>query len=248
MMRNSDGYLVMSDAVERDLRRIKPGATYRRVPHPLYAQFDRGRYDRAAARRRLELADDEEVVLFFGYVRRYKGLDTLLEAWPAVSASRPKARLLVAGEFYEDASPYRELAVRAGGAPSVRLLERYLPDDEVEAVFKAADVVVLPYRSATQSGVTAVAVALGVPVITTDVGGLAETVAEGETGMIVPPVDPSALARAIVRYFADGLGVALRSGVARLRDAHSWSALARSTESLIDTLAPARGWNSESAA
>jgi glycosyltransferase involved in cell wall biosynthesis len=122
------------------------------------------------------------------------------------------------------------------------LLERYLPDDEVEAAFKAADVVVLPYRSATQSGVTAVAYALGVPVITTRVGGLAETVAEGETGLIVPPVDPQALASAIVRYFAEGLGPALRAGVARLRGERSWSVLARETESLIDELAPRRGW------
>jgi glycosyltransferase involved in cell wall biosynthesis len=242
MLRNSDGYLVMSDAVERDLDTLKPGAVRRRVHHPLYAQFDRGRYDRATARRTLGYREDEEVALFFGYVRRYKGLDTLLEAWPAVRAARPQARLLVAGEFYEDAAPYRESAGRAGGEPGVRLLERYLPDDEVEAAFKAADVVVLPYRSATQSGVTAVAYALGVPVITTRVGGLAETVAEGETGLIVPPVDPQALASAIVRYFAEGLGPALRAGVARLRGERSWSVLARETESLIDELAPRRGW------
>ncbi len=155
MLRNSDGYLVMSDCVERDLDRLKPGAPRRRVPHPFYAQFDRGRYDRVSARQRLGIPERDEVVLFFGYVRRYKGLDTLLAAWPAVRAQRAPATLIVAGEFYEDAAPYRDLAVRAGGEPHVRLLERYLPDDEVEAVFKAADVVVLPYRSATQSGVTA---------------------------------------------------------------------------------------------
>jgi D-inositol-3-phosphate glycosyltransferase len=242
MLRNSDGYLVMSDSVERDLDRLKPGAPRRRVAHPLYAQFDQRRYDRASARRKLDIADREEVVLFFGYVRHYKGLDTLLSAWPAVAAQRPNARLLVAGEFYEDAAPYRELAARAGGEPGVRLLERYLPDDEVEAVFKAADVVVLPYRSATQSGVTAVAYALGVPVVTTQVGGLAETVTEGETGMIVPPEDPEALAAAIVRYFAMNLGPGLRAGVARLQSQQSWQALARDTEALIDSLAPARGW------
>jgi glycosyltransferase involved in cell wall biosynthesis len=110
-------------------------------------------------------------------------------------------------------------------------------------VFKAADVAVLPYRSATQSGVTHVAYALGVPVITTDVGGLAETVTPGETGMIVPPEDPHALAGAVVEYFERDLGPGLRAGVERVRAGHSWEALARSTVDLIGELAPARGWS-----
>ena len=241
MLRNSDGYLVMSESVERDLDRLKPGAPRRRVPHPFYAQFDRGRYTRASARETLGLAPDAEVAVFFGYVRHYKGLDTLLEAWAAVRRERP-ATLVVAGDFYEDAAPYRRLAAVAGGEDAVRLMEGYLPDEEVEALFKAADVAVLPYRSATQSGVTHVAYALGVPVITTDVGGLAETVKPGETGLVVPPEDPMALARAIVRFFAEGMGPALRQGVVALRHEHSWEALAASTVGLIDELEPGRGW------
>ncbi|HEY6867825.1 MAG TPA: glycosyltransferase [Candidatus Eisenbacteria bacterium] len=240
MLRNSDGYLVMSDSVEGDLRRLKPAAVLRRVPHPFYAQFDRGRTTRAAARARLGLDPDAEVAVFFGYVRRYKGLDTLLEAWAAVRRERP-AVLVVAGDFYEDPRPYRRLAEAAGGPPAVRLIEGYLADEEVEALFKAADVTVLPYRSATQSGVTHVAYALGVPVITTDVGGLAETVTPA-TGLVVPPGDPAALARAIARFFAEGMAPALRAGVAALRAAHSWDSLAASTVGLVDALAPGRGW------
>jgi D-inositol-3-phosphate glycosyltransferase len=244
MLRNSDGYLVMSQSVERDLDTLKPGAPRRRVLHPLYAQFDRGRWTRESARRALGL--DGEVAVFFGYVRRYKGLDTLLDAWPAVRRERP-ATLVVAGEFYEDAAPYRERVVRANAGAAaealpVRLIDRYLPDDQVEALFKAADVVVLPYRSATQSGVTHVAYALGKPVITTDVGGLAETVRPGETGLVVPPENPEALAAAIVRFFADGMGAKLAAGVAALREAHSWETLAGEVLTLGDTLAPARGW------
>lgn len=239
MLRNSDGYLVMSDSVEQDLDRLKPGAARRRVAHPLYAQFDAGRTTREQARRDLGLEGD--VVLFFGYVRHYKGLDTLLRAWPAVRAKRP-VTLVVAGEAYEDTKVYEDLARAAGGEPGVRMLLRYAPDDEVEALFKACDAVVLPYRSATQSGVTHVAYALGRPVITTDVGGLAETVVEGETGMIVPPEDPDALATAIVRFFAEGLSDRLREGVAALRESHSWETLARQTMGLIDELAPDRGW------
>jgi glycosyltransferase involved in cell wall biosynthesis len=207
------------------------------VHHPLYAQFDRQRHTRASARAALGL--DGEVVLFFGYVRAYKGLDTLLTAWPAVRARRP-ATLVVAGEFYEDEAPYRKLAEAAGA--SVRLLSRYIPDPEVEALFKAADVVVLPYRSATQSGVTHVAYALGVPVITTDVGGLAETVIPGETGLVVPPENPPALADAIVSFFESGRAETLRQGVERVRGAHSWEALADETLALGDDLRPERGW------
>jgi glycosyltransferase involved in cell wall biosynthesis len=242
MLRNSDGYLVMSDSVERDLDRLKPGAPRRRVRHPFYAQFDAGRWTQATARAHLGLAADAEVVLFFGYIRAYKGLDLLFDAWPAVRAARPRAALVAAGECYEDPAPYRAGAARAGADGSVQLRDRYAADDEVEALFKAADVVVLPYRSATQSGVTHVAYALGVPVITTDVGGLAETVRPGETGLVVPPGDPAEITAAIVRFFADGLGARMRDGVHALAGEHSWERLADEVVALGDTLAPARGW------
>jgi glycosyltransferase involved in cell wall biosynthesis len=242
MLRNSDGYLVMSQSVERDLDTLKPGAPRRRVLHPLYAQFDRGRWTRESARQALGL--DGEVAVFFGYVRRYKGLDTLLDAWPAVRRERP-ATLVVAGEFYEDATPYRERVARANAgaaaeAAPIRLIDRYLPDDQVEALFKAADVVVLPYRSATQSGVTHVAYALGKPVITTDVGGLAETV-RPETGLVIPPRIRGAgrRDRALLRR---GMGPKLAAGVSALRQAHSWETLAGEVLALGDTLAPGRGW------
>jgi glycosyltransferase involved in cell wall biosynthesis len=238
MMRNSDGYLVMSDAVEKDLDRLKPGAPRRRVPHPFYAQFDRQRWTRETARASLGL--DGDVALFFGYVRHYKGLDTLLTAWKRVRAVRPQATLVVAGEFYDDPASYEGLVREAGG---VRLLDRYIPDDEVEALFRAADVTVLPYRSGTQSGVTHVAYALGSPVIATRVGGLTETVREGETGLTVPPEDPVALAAAIVRFFAEGLGERMRGPIATLRERHSWDALARATVEFVDDLKPGRGWS-----
>ena len=149
----------MSESVERDLAALKPGAPSRRVPHPLYAQFDRGRFTRESARARL------------GPRRTATwrcSSDTSAATRDSTRCSRRgrgcarggPVTLVVAGEFYEDAAPYRAL-VAAAGEGAVRLLDRYLSDDEVEALFKAADVVVLPYRSATQSGVTHVAYALG---------------------------------------------------------------------------------------
>lgn len=239
MMRNSDGYLVMSDSVEANLDRLKPGAPRRRVPHPFYAQFDRGRHTRESARAALGLTGD--VALFFGYIRHYKGLDTLLQAWPRVRERRPGATLVVAGESYEDAAPYRAL-VNAAGEGAVRWLDRYIPDEEVEALFRAADVTVLPYRSATQSGVTHVAYALGCPVIATRVGGIAETVRDGETGLTCPPEDPAALAETIVRFFAGGMRPAMAPHIAALQAEHSWAALAASTVELVSELKPGRGW------
>jgi glycosyltransferase involved in cell wall biosynthesis len=237
MMRNSDGYLVMSAAVERDLDTLKPGAPRRLVAHPFYAQFDQGRWTRETARASLGLTG--EVALFFGYVRHYKGLDTLLRAWKDVRARRPEATLVVAGEFYERPAAYEALAREAGG---VRLLSRYIPDEEVEALFRAADVTVLPYRSATQSGVTHVSYALGVPVIATRVGGITETVKDGTTGLTCAPEDPAALAATIVRFFAERLGERMAGPIAALRAEHSWEALARATVSLVDELKPRRGW------
>jgi glycosyltransferase involved in cell wall biosynthesis len=237
MLRNSDGYLVMSESVEKDLQRLKPGAPCRRVLHPLYAQFDQGRYTRESARAKLGL--DGEVLLFFGYIRHYKGLDTLLAAWPQARARRPMT-LVAAGECYEDPQHYERLAAAAG--EGVRLLQRYIPDEEVEALFKACDAVVLPYRSATQSGVTHVAYALGKPVITTDVGGLSETVIPGETGLVVPPGDAAALADAMVRFFEEDMGARMARGVKDVQDSHSWEVLAGETLALIDALGPRRGW------
>ena len=238
MMRNSDGYLVMSASVERDLDTLKPGAPRRRVAHPFYAQFDQGRWTRESARASLGLAG--EVALFFGYVRHYKGLDTLLRAWQDVRARRPQATLVVAGEFYERPEAYEALARAAGG---VRLLNRYIPDEEVEALFRAADVTVLPYRSGTQSGVTHVSHALGVPVIATRVGGITETVKDGVTGLTCEPEDPAALATTIERFFAEGWREKMAGPIAALRAEHSWEALARETVALVDELKPGRGWS-----
>jgi glycosyltransferase involved in cell wall biosynthesis len=233
MLRESDGYLVMSRRVESDLDRLKPGAPRRVVRHPLYSQFDRGAWTRASARAHWRL--EGEVALFFGYVRRYKGLDVLIDAMARVRARRP-VTLVVAGEFYEPAQPYREQVARLGLGDAVRFLDRYLPDDEVEALFRAADVVVLPYRSATQSGVTQVAYAMGVPVVTTAVGGLPEMVRDGETGLVVAAEDPQALADAIVRYFEQGLADRLRAGVAAVQSEYSWDPLVGSVESLAAEL------------
>ena len=190
----ADAFVVQSREDGRRLEQLLPGARWAFNPHPIYDVFDRGRFDRESARAHLDLEGD--VVLFFGLVRPYKGLGTLLEAFARLLEVRP-ATLVVAGEFYEPREPYDRLVGRLGLEGHVRWIDRYVPDEEVEPLFRAADVVVLPYRSATQSGVVQTAFGFARPVIVTRVGGLPDVVRDGETGFVVDPDDPTALAVAM---------------------------------------------------
>ena len=225
----ADGLLALSSRVAADLDRLGVTASVRTVPHPVYDGFGPAP-PRPDARERLGLPDEAPVFLFFGFIRPYKGLHVLLDAWGGVVERVPDARLVVAGEFYAD-----EDALRAQAAPlgdSVRFDAAYIPDDRVGLYVSAADAVVQPYVTATQSGVAQVAFGYGRPVITTDVGGLAETVPDGVAGLVVPPNDPDALADALVRFVTDDLGGALEAGVRRIREAYSWSRVAEAVEAL----------------
>ncbi len=236
VVRRADGYLVASEAVEQELRGLVPGARFRRALHPVYDQYATAE-PRGAARAALGLSGD--VLLFFGFVRHYKGLDTLIEAMPAILAARP-ATLVVAGEFYEPVEPYRRRIAELGIGEHVRLLDRYLPDEEARRLLAAADVCVLPYRSASQSGVLQVAYGAGCPVIATRTGGLPEFVAEGVSGLLVPPDDPAAMARAAIDFFAAGGRAAFEPGVRRHAQSFSWDALAAALLDLVRELRAAR--------
>ena len=225
----TDGVLVMSQAVEDDVRRLLPGMPFERVPHPVYAQYGAAGRDRASARAKTNLAGD--VLLFFGFVRRYKGLDILVEALPKVLARR-SVTLVVAGEFYEPVAPLKARIAELGLNERVRVLDRYVPDEEVGDLVAAADCVVLPYRSATQSGVVLVAYAGGCPVISTAVGGLPEVVDDGVTGFLVPPEDPGALADAILTFYERGGRPAFEAAVVRKAQDFSWNKVVLGIEHL----------------
>lgn len=224
-----DGVVAMSEQVEVDIRRLGVAVPLVTVPHPVYDGFGDA-IPRADARARLGLPPDAPVFLFFGFIRRYKGLDVLLDAWAEVVQRVPEARLVVAGEFYADEDALRRQAATLGD--SVRLDADYIPDDRVALYFSAANAVVQPYRTATQSGVAQVAFHYRRPVITTDVGGLAEIVPDGVAGLVVPPENPSALADALVRFTADEMGPTLEAGVAVERQRYTWDRLAEALEEL----------------
>lgn len=222
-----DGALVMSESVRLDLLRFRPHLPHRLVRHPLYSQFGEP-MDRDAARAELGLAGD--VILFFGFIRAYKGLDVLLRALPMV---RRPVTLCVAGEFYEDRARYDELVKSLGLGDRVKILDRFAGEAEVRRYFSACDCVVLPYHSATQSGVIPLAYAMERPVITTRVGGLPEVVEEGGTGLLVDPGDPGALAGAIDKFYAAGGSPAFRERILEFRKAFQWDALTGAIEELI---------------
>lgn len=202
------------------------------IPHGEYGFFEREAPapSRVEARRRLGLGPDDEVALFFGYIREYKGLDLLLDAWPQVSQARPRARLVAAGDPVRlDEARRREFESQADRMGAVHHF-RYIPFDEVPQYFAAADVLVMPYRHISQSGVLFLALSLGVPVIATEVGGLGELLEHGRTAMLIPPESISELAEVVVDVLGDeALRTRLSDNGRVLAQEHSWEAIADRT-------------------
>lgn len=221
---SADRFVVHADAEVDRLRSLVRHPDVAVSPHPVYDLFeDDGAPDRDAAR--AELGVDGDCILFFGLIRHYKGLDLLMQAMPAVLARR-QVHLYVAGECYDDIAVYRGLIERLRLGPHVTLDARYIPNEDVPTLMAAADVVVLPYRHATQSGIAQVAYACGRAVITTAVGGLPDVVHHGRTGLLVPPDDVHALSDAILRFYDDDLRDTLEQGVHQARADLGWDRLA----------------------
>jgi glycosyltransferase involved in cell wall biosynthesis len=225
-------FIVQSEKDLNDLKRLMPRAEVRRTAHPIYETLARDR-TMTAEEAKKQLGVKGKVLLFFGFVREYKGLRYLLGAMPQVM-ERVDVHLLVVGEFWDDKSAYLNLIEELGIAPAVTIVDRYIPNEELGLYFSAADVVVLPYVDATQSGVAQLAYGFGKPVITTSVGGIPEVVRDGETGLIVPPQDSEALGKAIVRYFEEDLGARFTLNIrAQVQEgAFSWSRLVRLIEEM----------------
>jgi glycosyltransferase involved in cell wall biosynthesis len=226
-----DAFIVQSETVERDLKSAVQNPSYRKVAHPVYENFGPS-IPKTEARQRLGLTG-EKILLFFGYVRRYKGLHTLIDAIKIVKDSLD-VTLLIVGEFYENETGYREHIARIGIESTVRVISDYVPNEKVAEYFSAADAVVLPYNSATQSGIVQIAYNFDKPVIATDVGGLAETVVNDVSGLIVPPESPQALAEAIVRFYRENLETKLSDGARKEKIKYSWDDLVRAIEELSE--------------
>ncbi|MDH7486909.1 MAG: glycosyltransferase family 4 protein [Anaerolineae bacterium] len=215
------------------------------IPHGHYLPYTgEALLARQEARARLGLDPEPPVLLFFGQIKQVKGLDTLLRALPAVLAVHPQALLLIAGQVWKDDwSRYQALIDELALAAHVRARIAYIPDEEVAAYYRAADVVVLPYRRIYQSGVLLMAWSYARPVVASSVGGLAEEIRHGQTGLLVPPDDPAALAGALNELLADRSQAEAMGAAGRrlVEQKFAWDRIAARTAELYRTLADTAG-------
>lgn len=218
-----DGFIAMSDSVLTDLNKFDTKKPRAFSPHPLFDNFGAA-ITKPEAYEKLGLAINEEYILFFGFIRDYKGLDLLLYAMADERVRNLNMKLIVAGEFYTDAKPYADLIEQLGIRDRLILKTDFIPDDEVRNYFCAADMVVQPYKHATQSGVTQICYHFDRPMLVTNVGGLPEIVPHGKVGYVVEP-EPKAIADAIVDFYANHQEMRMRDFIRTEKKKYAWSAM-----------------------
>ncbi len=232
LVKRSDAFVVMAEEVKNDLLELKPDAEYFYHPHPNYEHFGE-RIPQKEARNKLEIPQNKKVILFFGLVRKYKGLDVLIRA---MKYTPDDYFLLIAGEIYGKSEEYEQLINDNMPAERVQLNNRYINDDEVPAFFSAADVCALPYRSATQSGIIGIAYHFGVPVITTDVGGLKEVVEPYGTGIVLPKPEEKLLHDALISFFNENMQQKCAANVDNFKRNYTWQSYAEGLMELYEKI------------
>jgi len=228
-IKGSDAFVAMSDSVLEDsylFDRDKPRAI---CPHPIFDNFGPALPGKEA-KKLLNLEENMHYILFFGFIRDYKGLDLLIKAFADERFRDKNLRLLVAGEFYSDPEPYMELISKYQLNGEIIIRSDFIPDEEVKKYFSAADLVVQPYKSATQSGISQIAYHFEKPMIVTKVGGLPEIVPDGKVGFVTE-LDPTALADAILRFYDEGLEKTFAENAAKEKEKYSWKRMA---ETILD--------------
>ena len=229
---SSDAFVVLSSAVGKDLIRLKPNAKYKVIPHPVYDHFGE-KVERDFAVKKLDLTPDKKNILFFGLIREYKGLDILIEAFSGLDESY---QLIIAGEPYGSFESYQRMIESSKSKDRIKQFTRYISDDEVPLFFSASDVVVLPYRTATQSGISAVSHHFEVPMITTDVGGLKEAIGDTGTGIVVDRAESSKIADGIFSFFKEGKRDEYIRNIEKLKSELSWKEFALKLTNFYNTL------------
>jgi D-inositol-3-phosphate glycosyltransferase len=223
-MKSVDGFIAMSRSVLKDIERLQEKYGLRQParfnPHPLYDNFG-DPVSKEEACHKLKLDPRTNYLLFFGFIRDYKGLDLLLKAMADERLRKYPLKLIVAGEFYTDAKPYEELILKYNLGEHLVMKTDFIPDSEVINYFCACDLVVQPYKSATQSGVTQIAYHFNKPMIITNVGGLAEFVPDGKVGFVVEP-DVKVIAEAILRFYDEKKGEEFTANAALEKEKYSW--------------------------
>lgn len=230
--------ITQSSVVRDQLAARYPRIPQRMLPHPTYEQFGE-LLPMAEVRRQLGITASR-VILFFGLVRKYKGLDRLLAAMPEIVRRIPDIQLLVVGEFYDDPEPYMKLIEEGGVASRITVVNRYIPDDEVPLWFSAADLLVLPYHHATNSGIVQIGYNFDMPAVVTNVGSLGEVVIDGKTGFVIDDPSPNGLASAVERAFEGDTLETFAGNIPAERARYSWDTFVDGLAELAESVPPPR--------
>ena len=220
-MNSIDGAVVLSDSVQKEVENFRKDIPICYTPHPLFDTYGK-KLNRNDALSALKLDQNCIYLLFFGFIRNYKGLDILIRAFSDSRLRGKNLKLLVAGEFYENETLYRNLVRESGLEKDVIFYDHFIENTEVGLFFSGADLVVQPYKSATQSGVTQIAYYFDKPMLVTNVGGLKEIVEHGKCGYVVEP-DPGNIADAIIDYFDNNRENAFTQCVRKEKARFSWN-------------------------
>lgn len=232
VLKQGDAFIVHSKSDEKDLLDVKPNARYRINPHPTYSAFRTQDMTKEQAREKLQRGVEERILLFFGFVREYKGLKHLLKAMPKIRDRLINVKLMIVGAFGDDKDYYMQLIQEERIEDCIEVADGYIPDDEVEKYFAACDLVVLPYESATQSGIVQIAYGFERPVIVTNVGGLPDVVTHEKTGYVVEAGNPEHLANAVIRFFEGDKAEQMQNYVKQEAYRFAWDRMREKIEEL----------------
>lgn len=233
-VKSQSGFVALSDSVVGDIDRLdKAGKPKTFSPHPIYDHYGE-RMTKAEACEALNLPSDKAYMLFFGLVRAYKGLDLLLEAFGQVKDQLPDLQLIIAGEFYEDEEKYRAQIANLGLTERVIVRNEFIPDGDLRKYFGAADLIVQPYKTATQSGVTQVAFHFEKPMLVTNVGGLGEIVHDHKMGYACEPT-AKAIAEDLLDYYQNNRQKAYTTYLQKEKTKYAWSNMTKAFENIVQS-------------
>ena len=227
-----DGFIAMSRAVLNDIDAFDTSKPRLFSPHPLYDNFGAA-VSKSLAKKHLGLEEGTKYILFFGFIREYKGLDLLIKAFSDKRFRKLPVKLLIAGEFYIDGKPYLDLIDSLGLKDAIVLRTEFIENNEIVNYFCASDIVAQPYKDATQSGVTQIAYHFEKPMLTTNVGGLSEMVPDGKVGFVVAP-DVNEISEALFRFFNENKEEEFSANAAIEKKRFSWDLLLGNIDSVVD--------------
>lgn len=233
VLKNGDFFILHSEQDKKDLLSIKPDGILKKTYIPTYNAFKLNDMSKDAAREMLNLGKDEKVLLFFGFVREYKGLKWLIKAMSLIMKRLSDVKLLVVGDFGSDKDDYLKLIEECQAQKAIRIYDGYIPDSEVEKYFAACDLVACPYESATQSGIVQIAYGFEKPVIATCVGGLPEVVEDNKTGYIVESMEYEMLAAKICEFFEQNKAKEFHEHIVEEAYKFSWDRMREVVEELL---------------